>query len=59
MDTKGKVREPYHTPNLRTLGTLTELTQGVEKSGPNDNSGAPYCAQVGEQPGTGGSGAAG
>jgi hypothetical protein len=56
MDVEPKVRQPYQTPVLRPLGTLTELTQGIYKEGPQDNGGTPYCGHEGEEHGTGGSG---
>ena len=56
MDNSGKAKQPYRSPVLKPLGTLTELTQAFCKSGPSDNGQAPYVAEF-EQPGTGGSGA--
>ncbi len=58
MNSDGNSRQPYQSPVLRPLGTLAELTQGIYKTGPQDNGSSPYCAQVGEEPGTGGSGLA-
>jgi hypothetical protein len=58
MDNSGRARQPYRSPVLRPLGTLTDLTQGFKKSGPQDNPSTSYCGfgHEGEEPGTGGSG---